>query len=73
MDVTVAETMFKSTTIDDKINIHIYKFTLAIEKIQHTEEEERCLWVLFLFLFCCPDKLPQTWPKIKSMYYLTVL
>lgn len=72
MDVTVAETMFKSTTIDDKINVQICKFALATEKIQGTEEEERCPWILCLFLFCCPDKLPEAWPKTKSIYYFTV-
>lgn len=39
----MAETISKSTTKDDKINFHIQKITVAIEKIQYSEEEERCI------------------------------
>lgn len=46
MAVTVAETMPKSTTKNDKINFH--KVVDATEKIQHREEEERCIRFFFI-------------------------
>lgn len=50
MDVTVAETVFKST-IDDKINFHIFKFAPTIGKFNVLKKRKDVFGFCFCFCF----------------------